>query len=184
MNITKKKAILLAAVMLVLVPTAVTVFAQPSGIVKEKGVVRPLLMGQGFALNGTDYHVLDVSAMITNRNNSQMATRTMAHLRFAGQAYTLNITSYDNQSLTGDVMTLPPRGTNKTDFNPAKVGHITLSMSQKEGVLFSTGTLTMNGTNYNALLTSPIMASGPHKSNGMFGKRSFIGTFRHSNSKR
>ncbi len=146
-----------------------------------------MLLGQGFALNpqnGTDYHVLDVSAMIANRNSSQ-AAKTAAHLRFAGQAYALNITSYDNQSLAGDIMTLPPRGTNKTSFTPAVLGHISLTMSQYEGVLLSTGTLSMNSTDYNVMLGSSVMVSrGGHNFNGMFGTRSIIGTFRQHNSKR
>jgi len=164
LNITKKQAILLAAI--ILVPAVVTVFAQPSGINKEKTHLRPLLLGQGFAINPqneTDYHVLDISAM--GRSNSH----TMSYVKFAGQAYALNITSYDNQSLSGDILTMPPSG-NKTGFIPDVVGKISLSMSKFEGVLLSKGTITMNGTNYNVLLTSPVMVSGwQHKSNGMFG---------------
>jgi hypothetical protein len=176
MNIPKKKALLLATLMLVIISGAIIAFAQSSGIAKEKGLIRPFI-GQGFALNpsnATDYHVLDISAMHMNRYNDQMATG--AHLIFAGQAYIVNITSYDNTSLNGDIMTLPPRGTNKTSFNPTLVGHITLSMSQKEGVMFSTGTLTMNGTNYNAILTSPVRASWRGQPGGMFGKGGFFGT--------
>ena len=183
MKITKKTAMLLAAVMLVSTVTAVTVFAYPMGIGKERGnmrqFVQPLLMGHGFALNGNEYHILDVNAMVVNgnRNNTQMATGTRANLRFAGQAYSLNITGYDNQSLTGDVLTLPPRGTNQTDFTPTTVGHISLSMSNYEGALLSTGTLTMNNTNYNVLLTSPVIASGG-------GEHNFNGLFRLHNSKK
>ncbi len=194
MKITKKTAMLLAAVMLVSIVTAVTVFAYPMGIGKERGHMRsfiqPLLMGHGFALNGNEYHILDVNAMIVNgnRNNTQMATGTRANLRFAGQAYSLNITGYDNQSLNGDVLTLPPRGTNQTGFTPTTVGHISLSMSNYEGALLSKGTLTMNNTNYNVLLTSPVIASGgrehnfnetlrQHGFNTTFRQRNFNGTF-------
>jgi hypothetical protein len=199
MKITKKTAILLAAVMLVSVVTAVTVFAYPMGIGKERGHIKsfgqPLLMGHGFALNGNEYHILDVNAMMVNekRNNTQMSTWTTGHLRFAGQAYSLNVTSYDNQSLKGDVLTLPPRGTNQTGFTPATVGHISLSMSKYEGTLLSTGTLTMNNTNYNVLLTSPVIASGAgqrnfngtikqHSLNATFRKGNFNGTFKQYNS--
>ncbi len=55
MRITMKAAIQFAAVVLVLAPTAVTVFAQPSGpgISKERGhaglFVGPLLMGTGLS---------------------------------------------------------------------------------------------------------------------------------------
>ncbi|VVB91585.1 Uncharacterised protein [uncultured archaeon] len=186
MRLAIKSAILFAAVILVLAPTAVTVFAQPSGmgIGKERGHARlfaePLLIGHGFALQGDQYHVLDVSATkLSNispsfirsllsqnkspdeiakeiQNNTQIATRTTAHLRFAGQAYALNVTGYDNQSLTGDVLTLPARGANQTGFTPATVGHISLSISKYEGESLSTGTLTMNGTDYKVLLTSPM----------------------------
>jgi hypothetical protein len=190
MKITKKTAILLAAVMLVSIVTAITVFAYPMGIGKERGHVRPFVqplpMGHGFALNGNEYHILDVNAMIVNekRNNSQMATGTTGHLRFAGQAYSLNITSYDNQSLNGDVLTLPPLGTNQTGFTPATVGHISLSMSKYEGKLLSKGTLTMNNTDYNVLLTSPVIASGAGQRNfnGTFRPHSFNGTFKPYNS--
>lgn len=186
MRITIKIAILFAAVMLVSTVMAVTVFAQPldRGFGKERGQVRsviePILMGHGFALNETEHHILDVTAIkmrnpsfirslhwqnkntreIANeiQNNAQASTTTRAHLRFAGQAYALNVTCYDNQSLTGDVLTLPPGGTTQTGFTPAtvgQVGHISLLMSKYEGVLLITGNLTMNNTNYNVLLTSP-----------------------------
>lgn len=193
MKITKKTAILMlfTAVLLVSAPTVVTVFAQPlgPGIGIERGYVRtfvePMIIGHGFALNGAEYHILDVNAikmsdvssnqirslLSQNKTRAGIATdirnymqnapiKTRGTLRFAGQAYTLNITTYDNQSLTGNVLTLPPRGTNHTSFTPTTVGHISLSMSKYEGVLLSTGTLTMNNTNYNVLLTSPVMASG------------------------
>jgi len=48
------------------------------------------------------------------------------------------------------------RGTDQTGFTPADVGKISLSMSKYEGEIVSTGTLTMNGTDYKVLLTSPI----------------------------
>lgn len=184
MRLITKTAILFAAVMLVSAVTAVTVFANPIGIGRERGHVRPfvepVLMGHGFALKGDEYHILDVSAVKMNyvppdfirslfwqkkspeeiakeiQNNSQVATMTKAHLRFAGKAYALNVTGYDNKSLTGDVLTLPHRGTNQTDFTPATVGRISLSISQYEGDVLSTGTLTMNGTDYKVLLTSPM----------------------------
>jgi hypothetical protein len=186
MRLTIKTAILFAAVLLVLASTVVTVFAQPSvpDIAKERGHVRtfvePILIGHGFALIGDQYHILDVNAIKMSEvspgfirslfsqkkspdeiakeimNNTQIATKTMAHLRFAGQAYALNITGYDNQSLTGDVLTLPPHGTNQTSFTPIAVGHLSLSMSKFEGDVLSTGTLTMNNTDYKVLLTSPM----------------------------
>src|SRR5574341_2084669 len=99
MKITKRTTILLAAVLLVSAVTAVTVFAYPMGIGKERGnirpSVRPLLIGHGFALNGNEYHVLDVNAMIVNKKQNN--TQPRANLRFAGQAYALNVTGYDNQ---------------------------------------------------------------------------------------
>lgn len=184
MRLAIKSAILFAAVILFLAPTALTVFAQPSGmgISKERGhermFVEPLIIGHGFALQGDQYHILDVSAIKLNnvsprlirsmlsqnkspddiakeiQNNTQIAT--VAHLRFAGQAYALNVTGFDNQSLKGDVLTLPAREANQTGFTPATVGHISLSISKYEGESLSTGTLTMNGTDYKVLLTSPL----------------------------
>jgi len=182
---TIKISILFAAVILLLAPLAVTVYAQPEGqgIGKERRLARsfiePILIGHGFALKGGEYHILDVNAVkISNVspglirallsqkkttdeiakeiNDAQMATNTRANLRFAGQVYTLNITTYDNRSLTGDILTLPQRGTDQTGFTPADVGKISLSMSKYEGEIVSTGTLTMNGTDYKVLLTSPI----------------------------
>ncbi len=183
MILTKKTAILFAAAILILAPTAVTVFAQPSSAGKERLHARlfiePVLIGHGFALNGDQYHILDVTAIRTSEaspgfirsllwqkktpqeianeiNSVQLATKTAAHLRFADQAYTLNITAYDNQSLAGDILTLPPHGTNQTGFTPSVAGHISLSTSKYEGEMLSTGTLTMNNTNYKVLLTSPL----------------------------
>jgi hypothetical protein len=184
MKLTKKKIMLFTVVLLISAVTAVTVFAQPLGIGKERGhgrmIVEPVLIGHGFALNGELHHILDVNAIKTSSvspgfvrsllsqnksrdeiakeimNNTEMATKIRANIRFAGQAYSLNVTSYDNQSLAGDVLTLPPRGTNQTGFTPATVGHISLSMSKYEGEVLSTGTLTMNGTDYNVLLTTPM----------------------------
>ncbi|MGB8217494.1 MAG: hypothetical protein WCE94_09355 [Candidatus Methanoperedens sp.] len=188
MKITKKTVILIlcTAVLLVSAPIVATVFAQPIGI--ERGYVRtfvePLIVGHGFALDGTEYHILDVNAIKMSdvssgnirsllsqnktragiatdiRNYMQNApTKAMGTLMFAGQEYALNITTYDNQSLTGNVLTLPQRGINQTGFTPTIVGSISLSMSKYEGVMLSTGTLTMNNTNYNVLLTSPVITS-------------------------
>ncbi len=184
MKIRIKAIIMFAAIMMILAPTAVTVFAQPSGpgFGKERGFARsfiePLLLGHGFALKGDEYHILDVTAIKTSDaspgfirsllmqkkspeeiakeiNDAQTSTRMKAHLRFAGQAYALNITSYDNQSLAGDILTTPPHGVNQTSFTPASVGNISLSISKYEGEMISTGTLNMNGTEYKVLMTSP-----------------------------
>ncbi len=182
MNITKKKAILIAAVILVLVPTSVVVLAQPSSLAKQKLNVRSLPMGEGFALNpqnANDYHVLDISVIATHRNNS---ANTIGRLRFANQTYGLNVTKFDNQSLTGDVVTLPPRGTNRTTFTPTTVGHIALSTSRYEGALVSTGTLTMNNTNYNVFLRYPVMA-GMHGMNIRSGMHGMMGNFGYRNSR-
>jgi hypothetical protein len=140
--------------------------------------IEPIFMGHGFALDGDEYHILHVNAIKTRGvspafirslllkknspeeiakeiNDAEMSTKTTAHLIFVGQAYTLNITGYDNKSLTGDVLTLPPHGMNLTNFTPTVVGNISLSISEYEGEVLSTGTLTMNGTDYKVLLTSP-----------------------------
>ncbi len=177
MRLHIKTAIMLAAVVLVLAPTAIT--AQPQGREHMKPFVEPIIMGHGFALKGDEYHILDVNAIrmsdispgfirsllsqkksleeiAKDISDAQTSTGIRAHLRFAGEMYALNVTAYDNQSLTGDVMTLPPRGTNQTGFTPTVTGHITLSTSKYEGDMLSTGTLTMNSTDYTVLLTSPM----------------------------
>lgn len=85
-------------------------------------------------------------------------TEVRGHLVFAGTPYALNITSFDNSSLSGDVLTLPTQGT--TEFAPPQVvGHISITTSKYEGELLSTGTLSMGDEEYNVLLTSP-MAQG------------------------
>jgi hypothetical protein len=183
MKMTKKTALMFSSVMVVLAVIAVAVFAYPSGLGKERGHARPfiepILMGHGFALNGNEYHILDVSVIKTINaspgfihslllkkkspteitkeiNDAQMSTRTRGHLRFEGNAYALNITSYDNQSLTADVLTLPNHSTNQTSFTPTVIGHISLSMSKYEGEALSTGNLTINGTDFRVLLNSPM----------------------------
>lgn len=194
MKIMNKTAILFAAVILISAVMAVTVFAQPlwQGIGKEKGYARSFVE-HGFALNGNEYHVLDVNVR-THKGNNTQSTAT-GNLRFGGQVYALNVTSYDNQSLSGDVMTLPPYGTNKTGFNPTTLGHISLSTSKYEGEMLSTGTLTMNNTNYNVLLTSPVATSeigmhnfkggsGPHNFNGTVEPRNLNGALKPHNPKR
>jgi len=145
--------------------------------------IQPIFMGHGFALDGDEYHLLHVNVIRTavvppdyirsllgeNNTPAEMAqkistvkriTEVRGHLVFAGTPYALNITVYDNQSLSGDVLELPQTG--RTEFAPEPpevVGHISLSTSKYEGELLSTGTLTMEGKDYNALLTSP-MAPG------------------------
>ncbi len=181
-----RKTILISAVALIIAVTAVTVLAQPFGMGMgrdrghERFFVEPILIGHGFAIKGDEYHVLDVNAIrmgdmqpgfmrsliwqkknpqeIANeiQNRTQIAAKTRAHIRFAGQAYALNVTEYDNGSFAGDVQTLPAEGAMQTGFIPAIVGHITISSSKYEGDVLSTGTLTMNGTDYNVLMTSPM----------------------------
>jgi len=181
MKLIKNNAILLTVVLIICVIAAAVVIAQPPG--KEKGhaksFVEPIFMGHGFALEGDNYHILDVTAQKTKDtspgfirsllwknksheeirneiNGDQISTSTRGQIRFAGQEYALNITAYDNKSLSGDILTLPQRGTNRTGFTAITVGHISLSISNYEGDLLSTGTLKMNSTEYKVLLTSPM----------------------------
>lgn len=145
--------------------------------------IQPIFMGHGFALDGDEYHVLHVNVVKTavvrpdyirsllgeNNTPAEIAqkistvkriTEVRGHLVFAGTPYALNITAYDNQSLSGDVLALPQTG--RTEFapeTPEVVGQISISTSKYEGELLSTGTLTMDGKKYNVLLTSP-MAQG------------------------
>jgi hypothetical protein len=180
-----RNTILLSALVLICAYTVATVIAQPPGMGMEKdrgqarSFVQPLFMGHGFALAGDNYHILDVTAQKTkdaspsfiryllgNQKNhaeirnqisgEQLSSSTKGHMRFAGQEYALNITSYDNKSLAGEVLTLPQRGANRTSFTPTTVGHISLSISSYEGDILSNGTLTMNNTDYKVLLTSPM----------------------------
>ncbi len=170
---TKKIATLVAMILLV---SIVAVFAQPDsafknkhpgiGEIKDRGYqkwyVEPVLMGHGFAFIGDEYHILDVN--VVNKT-----TEIRGHVNFAGEPYALNITGYDNQSLAGDVLTLPPRGTDMATFTQTVVGNISLSMSSHEGAVVSTGTLTMNGTDYKVLLTSPMKhARGMNPGKGRF----------------
>ena len=186
MRLITRNSILISAVVLICAYTAATVFAQSSGMGmdKERGharsFVEPIFMGHGFAFVGENYHILDVSAQKTkdaspgfirsllgNKKNheeirneisgEQLSTSTKGHLRFAGQEYALNITSYDNKSLAGDILTLPQRGADRTSFNPSTVGNISLSISSYEGDLLSNGTMTLNNTEYKVLLTSPMV---------------------------
>lgn len=176
--------VLCGTVSLFLMTTVFPASAEPSGQVSgtETGNVRyqiePVLIGHGFALNGDEYHIVDVDVLKTNDippdfirtlligkktpeeitneiNGMQSETKTMAHIRFAGQAYSISIISYDNQSLTGDVLKLPSGTTYISNFTPAVIGHISLSMSKYEGDMLSTGTISMNNTDYRLLLTSP-----------------------------
>ncbi len=89
-------------------------------------------------------------------NNTRIATKTRANLRFAGQIHILNVTDYDNQSLTEDILTLPSRGTNQTSFTRIAAGYILLSISKYECEVLSKDTLTIKGADYKVMLTSPM----------------------------
>jgi|SRR5665811_396134 len=185
MKLITKKTILLTAVVLICAVAAVIVIAPPPGMGKEKYIghaktfIEPIFMGHGFAFEGDNYHILDVSAhnskdaspgfiqsflwknksheeIRNEMTNENISTSAKGNIRFAGQEYALNITSYDNKSLTGDILTQPQRGENRTGFTPTTVGNISLSLSTYEGDLISNGTLKMNGTEYKVLLTSPM----------------------------
>ncbi|MCX9025612.1 MAG: hypothetical protein OIN85_05890 [Candidatus Methanoperedens sp.] len=185
MKLITKNTILLAAVVLIAAVAAVIVVAPPSGMGKEKDIghaksfIEPIFIGHGFAFVGDTYHILDVTAhkskdaspgfiqsllwknksheeISSEITNENISTSAKGNIRFAGQEYALNITSYDNKSLTGDILTQPQRGADRTSFIPTTVGNITLSISSYEGDLLSNGTLKMNGTEYKVLLTSPM----------------------------
>jgi len=183
MRLITRNTILISVFVLICAYTAATVIAQPPGMDKDKGharsFVQPIFMGHGFAFAQDKYHILDITAQKTKEaspgfirsllwnkksheeirnemNNGEISNSTRGHLRFAGQEYALNITSYDNTSLAGDVLTLPQRGADRTSFIPTKVGNISLSISSYEGDILSNGILTMNTTDYKVLLTSPM----------------------------
>lgn len=183
MKISVRIPIISMAIMLFLAPSALTVSAQPSGMGTERGHARsfiePIFIGHGFAFKENEYHIMDVNAvemsdlspafirsmfyqkktpeeMAKEIINAETETKARAHMRFAGQVYSLNITHYDNQSLTGDVLTLPPPGINQTGFIPNKVGNISMALKKYEGDVLSSGNLTMNDTDYSVLLTSPL----------------------------
>lgn len=151
------------------------------GMQGRQPFIQPIFMGHGFALDGDEYHILHMNVIRTavvppdyirsllgeNNNPAEIAqkistvmriTEVRGHLVYAGTPYALNITSFDNSSLSGDVLTLPTPGT--TEFAPPQVvGHISITTSKYEGELLSTGTLSMEDEEYNVLLTSP-MAQG------------------------
>ena len=185
MKLITRNTILISAVVLICAYAAATVIAQSPGmsIEKDRGHARsfvvPIFMGHGFAFEGDNYHILDVTAQKTKdaspgfirsllgdkksheeiRNeisDEQISNSTRGHLRFAGQEYALNITSYDNKSLAGDILTLPQRGADRTSFTSSAVGNISLTISNYEGDLLSNGTLNINNTEYKVLLTSPM----------------------------
>jgi hypothetical protein len=185
-SITRNTILLWAVVLISAYMAAAVFAQPPGmGMDKERGharsFVEPLFIGHGFAVrdNIDNYHILDVTAQKTKdaspgfirsllwnkktheeiRNeisDEQLSSSTRGHLRFAGQEYALNITSYDNKSLAGDVLTLSPRGADRTNFTRTTVGYISLSISRYEGDLLSTGTLKMNGMDYKVLMTSPM----------------------------
>lgn len=180
-----RNTILLSAIVLISAYMVAAVFAQQPGMGLEKdrgfarSFVEPIFMGHGFAFEGDKYHILDVTAQRTkdaspgfirsllwNKKSheeikneiigAQISTSTRGHLRFAGKEYALNITSYDNKSLAGDILTLPQRGADRTSFTTSTVGNISLTISIYEGDLLSNGTLNINSTEYKVLLTSPM----------------------------
>jgi hypothetical protein len=141
--------------------------------------IETIFKGHGFALAGEENHILHVNVMkmrivspgyvrsllkeyqtpaeIAQKISSlDRKTEIKAHLIFAGVPYVLNITRYDNQSLSGDIMTLPQPGTLQRDSIPKAAGNITLSTSNYEGESVSSGTLTMEGKDYQVLMTSPM----------------------------
>jgi hypothetical protein len=184
MKLITKKTILLTTAVLMCAVAAVIVIAQSPGMGKEKYIghektfIEPIFMGHGFAFQGDNHHILDVTAhqskdtspgfiqslLWKNKSHEEIrneitniSTSAKGNIRFAGQEYALNITSYDNKSLAGDILTLSPRGADRTNFTPTKVGNISLSISSYEGDLLSIGTLSMNSTEYKVLLTSPMV---------------------------
>ena len=81
-----------------------------------------------------------------------------AHLRFAGTPYALNITSQENDSVEGDIMNLPSleKGIPPEGFVQGEiVGHASLKIADYEGEKVITGSITINGEEYDVLLTSP-----------------------------
>jgi hypothetical protein len=183
MRLITRKTIVISAVVLICAYASAIVIAQSPGSGVDKGharsFVEPIFIGHGFAFVGEDYHILDVTAQKTkdaspgfirsllgiNKNheeikneisNGLISNSSRGHMRFAGQEYALNITSYDTKSLAGDVFTLPPRGEDHTSFTPILVGNISLSISNYEGDIISNGSLNINSTEYNVLLTSPM----------------------------
>lgn len=141
--------------------------------------IEPVFMGHGFAMVGDEFHILHVNVVKTavvgpdyirsllgeNNTPAEIAqkvstvkriTELRGHLVFAGRPYALNITRYDNRSLSGDVLTLPAPGA--TEFAPPQViGHISITTSKYEGELLTTGTLTMEGNEYSVLLNSQMV---------------------------
>jgi hypothetical protein len=141
--------------------------------------IEPVFMGHGFAFSGEDYHILHVNVIKMKKvspvyvrslleefitplkiaqqiNSLESGTEVDAHIRFAGLPYVLNLTSYNNQTISGDIMTLSISRTYEKDFIPEVAGNLSITTSDYEGELFSSGTLTMGGRDYQVLLTSPM----------------------------
>lgn len=150
---------------------------QGAGFQGMSPLIEPLFMGHGFAIAGEEYHILHVNVMKTkvlpadyfrsllkeNKTPEEIAKEITSmqrdneikgHLRFAGKSYVLNVTSYDNQSLSGEIMMFPQ--SNTKDFTPEIAGHISISTLNYETELLSSGTITMEGRDYNVLMTSPL----------------------------
>jgi hypothetical protein len=147
--------------------------------------IKPIFLGHGFALRGSteeglEYHTLHVSIvkvrifppknirsmLAQNKTPEEIArefqkkkiTVVRGHVRFAGTPYILNITSHDNDSLEGDLLSLPVVRNATSEEGASQreiVGHIYLRMQDYEGERVSTGTITINGEDYDILLTSP-----------------------------
>jgi hypothetical protein len=141
--------------------------------------IEPVFMGHGFAFSGEDYHILHVNVIKMKKmspvyvrslleefktpleiaqkiSSLESGTEVNAHIRLAGVPYVLNITSYDDQSISGDIITFSIIGTYQKDFIPEVAGNLSIITSIYEGELLSSGKMTMDGKDYKVLLTSPM----------------------------
>jgi hypothetical protein len=146
--------------------------------------IQPLFLGHGFTIDTSKdiftYHLMHLfiikvtkfsPADITSMLEKGMGPEEIAEelqsrgkvqkvrgsLRFAGIAYALNITTYGNNTFEMDILNTP------SSINPPKeapettetIGYISISLKEYEGEMVATGIITMNGHEYDVLLSSP-----------------------------
>lgn len=145
-------------------------------------VVRPIMVGHGFAIQDEEFHVLSLSVIRTKRvipgdirdllRQNKTLEEIVSELRGNGRPfiykgilkfgeghYRLNITEANKSYLDADIIELPtrPKGFGEKisidETTFENVGHITIEMKRYEGVRVGTGSLTMGDETYKLLLT-------------------------------
>lgn len=145
-------------------------------------VLRPIMVGHGFAIQDEEFHVLSLNVIRTKRvipsdirdllRQNKTLEEIVSELRgngrpfiykgilkFGEDHYRLNITEANKSYLDADIIELPTRPggfgekVSIDETTLENVGHITLEMKGYEGVRVGTGSLTMEDETYKLLLT-------------------------------